>query len=57
MLEYFQVLSFYRKLKYRYKDELLQQAKIKFNLSGNRFEVLRKLDEYLRTMQTRQVVA
>lgn len=48
-VKFYQILSLYRKLKYHYKDDVLQQAKIKFDFSGNRFEVLKKMDEYLRS--------
>lgn len=51
MAEYFQILSFYRKLKYNFTENLLNQVKRKFNLDGNRFEVLRCMDDYLRKNQ------
>lgn len=48
MIEYFQVLSFYKKLKYNFNESLFNQVKRKFNLDGNRFEVLKRLEDYLR---------
>lgn len=56
-VKFYQILSLYRKLKYDFKDEHLQKAKDKFNLSGNRFEVLRTLDEYLRNHSSLKAIA
>jgi len=57
MAEYFQVLSFYKKLKYNFNEILLDKIKTKFHLDGNRFEVLRHLDDYLRNNRIKGQIA
>lgn len=49
MTDYFQILSFYKKLKYNFNESLLNRIKRRFNLEGNRFEVLRYLDSIVRS--------
>lgn len=49
MTDYLQILSFYKKLKYNFNESLLNRIKRRFNLEGNRFEVLRYLDGMVRS--------